>query len=99
MLARIEEFYRTLYSEILPGYKAAAGILSVFVLERSLIAYNEITIVSLWDSEEAALDHANSERVRTRLVKEFGIIQKDPFNFHVVSTWSSQDPTPSSADG
>ena len=92
-LAHLVQFHMELRREILPAYESANGILSLLVLQRSLIAYDDIMIVSLWESEEAARNYANSERVRSGSVKELGIITHDPFAFEVLSTWSSEDPT------
>lgn len=93
---RIQDFLANLQREILPAYTSANGILSVLVLQRALIGYNEVMILSIWASSEAAIQFASQQPTPTRFTKDFGIIPKENLNFDLVSTWpseqSSQDP-------
>lgn len=91
---RIQDFLAKLQREVLPSYTSADGILSVLVLQRALIGYNEVMILSIWKSSEAAIQFAHQQPAPTRFTKDFakdfGIIPKEIVNFDLVSTWASE---------
>lgn len=87
---RIEEFLARLREQILPAYMSAKGILSVAVLQRTLVAYHEVIILSLWESPEAVFEFARNDSGAEASMKELGVILKDPVNFELVSIWSSE---------
>lgn len=85
---RIEEFFARLREQVLPAYMSAKGILSVAVMQRTLVAYHEVIILSLWESPEAVFEFAINDSAEASM-KELGVILKDPVNFDLVSVWSS----------
>lgn len=88
---RSQEFLAQVRDQVLPSYMAARGILSIAVLQRVLIGYNEIIIFSLWESPETAREFVSKNCGNETLTKELGVIQKEPINFEVVSIWSSEE--------
>ena len=89
---RIEDFLAKLQVEVIPTYTTADGMLSVLVLRRTLVGYCEIMIVSLWESNGAAIQFAGGGLPRAEFVQEFGVIQKETINFELVSIWPSTPP-------
>lgn len=87
---RIAEFLAILRTEILPAYASAEGILSVLVLNRALIGYNEVMILSLWKTKEAAIESASCGFTPAESLKDLGVIQKETITFELVSSWSSE---------
>jgi hypothetical protein len=85
---RVEEFFAKLKDEILPAYTSADGILSILVLQRALVGYSEVMVLSLWESKEAA-EFAGRTLVGAAFIKDLGVIQKETVTFQLVSTWSS----------
>ena len=84
----IEDFLAKLRVEVLPAYTSADGILSVLVLRRALVGYNEVMVLSLWESKEAVFKFAGRRSVEAEFIKELGVIEKEIVNFDLVSTWS-----------
>lgn len=87
---RIENFLVILRDEILPAYTSADGILSVLVLQRALVGYHEVMVLSLWESRQAVADFADRGPIAAGSTKELGVVQKETIDFDLVSTWSSQ---------
>jgi hypothetical protein len=87
---RIEHFFAKLRFGILPAYTSAAGILSVLVMQRALVGYHEVMILSLWDSKEAAMDFDGCGLACAASLKELGVLQKEVLHFDLVTTWSSE---------
>jgi heme-degrading monooxygenase HmoA len=52
---KIEEYLDYAQRTLLPAYEAAAGLNSVHLLQRSLVAYEELITISVWDSEEGLI--------------------------------------------
>jgi len=51
--ARIDDYLEYLQRDLIPRYETAEGIESVWVLQRRLLAYDEVTTISVWQAEEA----------------------------------------------
>jgi hypothetical protein len=50
--SHIDAYLKWLREEIIPGYQAAQGFSAIVVLRRSLVGYEEITTVTMWQSAE-----------------------------------------------
>jgi hypothetical protein len=50
--SRVGSYREFLESSVIPRYETAPGMVKVSLLERQLVAYVEIIIVSLWQSME-----------------------------------------------
>lgn len=87
---RIDEFLQRLRQQVLPAYVSASGILSVAVLQRTLVAYHEVVILSLWESRDAVFEFAGNDPGAEVSIKELGVILKEPVNFELVTIWSSE---------
>jgi heme-degrading monooxygenase HmoA len=70
----------TLYLEYvqgseIPSYEAAPGLISVSLLQRSLVAYIEFMIISSWRSEEAmkpfVKKQLSADRAKNEYVTQF----------------------------
>lgn len=85
---RIEDFLANLRNEVLPAYTSADGILSVLVLQRALVGYNEVMVLSFWESKEVAFEFASRGSANPGSIKALGVIEKEIVNFEVVSSWS-----------
>jgi len=51
--AKTGEYLERLQRDAIPAYEAALGIVSIQLLRRSLVAYDELLTLSVWESEEA----------------------------------------------
>jgi heme-degrading monooxygenase HmoA len=49
---KLPDYFEHMQRELIPRYEGAPGLDSLHVLHRELVAYVEITLISLWDSEE-----------------------------------------------
>jgi heme-degrading monooxygenase HmoA len=47
-----ESYLKRLLGSVIPAYEAASGLLTVAVLRRSLVGYEEFATVTTWQSEE-----------------------------------------------
>lgn len=54
-----EAYLKWLLEKIIPGYQAAPGFSAIVVLRRSLVAYEEITTITMWQSAEQMQSFAN----------------------------------------
>jgi heme-degrading monooxygenase HmoA len=61
-------------SEI-PRYEAALGLVSVSLLQRSLVTYMELMTISCWRSEEAMKQFVEKQLPSVRANNEYGVIQ------------------------
>lgn len=52
MQSHTEPYLKRLLEAVIPAYEAAPGLLTVAVLRRSLVGYEEIATVTTWESEE-----------------------------------------------
>ena len=50
--SEIGEHLRRLQRDVIPAYEAALGIVSIQLLRRSLVAYDELLTISVWESED-----------------------------------------------
>ena len=49
----LPNYFDQMQRDLMPRYEAAAGLQSIQVLLRELVAYVEVTTISVWDSEDA----------------------------------------------
>jgi hypothetical protein len=49
----VDDFVTHVTSEVVPSFKASPDLISVFMWRRHLVGYVEISIVSVWQNEEA----------------------------------------------
>lgn len=68
----------------IPSYAAAPGLVSVWLLQRSFVAYVEVMTVSSWWSREAMQKFAENLRFCANAGTEYGSIQLDPRTYEVV---------------
>jgi heme-degrading monooxygenase HmoA len=71
-------------SEI-PSYEAARGLTSVWLLQRSLVAYVELMTISLWRSEDAMREFVEKQILADRAENEYGLIQYEARIFEVAA--------------
>jgi len=72
---------------VVPQYQNSPGLVSVSLLQRLVVGYVEVLILSIWRSQEA-LDRftahdSSGEDIRTR----FGAIPMEPHSYEVVAKW------------
>ena len=53
--AKTAEYLDRLHRDAIPAYETAQGIVSIQLLCRSLVAYDELLTISVWESEEALM--------------------------------------------
>jgi hypothetical protein len=76
--------YRDLVQQVVvPRYEVADGLLSVFVVTRHLVAYVELDILSLWDSQQAMAQFASAEALTTGVGSDLGVIHLDERTYTV----------------
>jgi heme-degrading monooxygenase HmoA len=85
----IEPYLDGLRGTVMPIYAAATGLLSVSVLQRHLVAYSEVLIVSSWESEEAMRQFMRHPVHLDGTLQEQTSIRREPIFYEVVDGWSS----------
>ncbi len=93
MIVRISSAFVPLYnftsyleyvqgSEV-PSYEAATGLISVSLLQRSLVTYVELMTISSWRSEEAMKPFVEKQLSADRAKNEYGIIQFEAHTYEL----------------
>jgi hypothetical protein len=73
-----------LVNSVIPKYEAAVGMVSVYLLQRRFVAYVEISVVSLWRSQEGLQAFAQSEPQFDIVKRMCGVIEAEPHTFVLV---------------
>jgi heme-degrading monooxygenase HmoA len=75
MQSHVEAHLKRLLEGVIPAYQAAPGLLTISVLRRSLVGYEEITTVTTWQSEE----HMQKFCESNPLPSQYGVFhEKEP---------------------
>jgi heme-degrading monooxygenase HmoA len=88
---KFRDYFEHMQRDLLPSYKGAPGLDSVHILQRELVAYVEITTVSLWDSEEALGVFLETETFEDT-PREFAGIEFEPHTYVVLMSRQNQQP-------
>ena len=75
MQSHAESYLKQLLKAVIPAYQAAPGLLTVALLRRSLVGYEEIAIVTTWESEEHMQRFCDSSPVMSQ---SGASIQREP---------------------
>jgi hypothetical protein len=84
-------YFEHLQRELIPRYEGAPGLDSIHVLQRELVAYVEITTISLWYSEED-LSIFLETRPFEPTPPEFSGIEFEPHTYAVLMSRQKQEP-------
>jgi heme-degrading monooxygenase HmoA len=76
-------YLEELQSHALPIYECAQGLVSISVLQRPVVAYHEVMLLSLWRSERA-LERFQQEHNSVVALEGHGRIQLEPHTFELV---------------
>ena len=80
------DFLSYLQNSVLPQYQNSPGLVSVSLLQRLVVGYVELLILSVWRSKEALdgfiANDSSGEDIRTR----FGAIPMEPHSYEVVTS-------------
>ncbi len=68
----------------IPLYENAVGLISVYLLQRPFVAYVELLMFSVWDSEHALRQFTESQPLGAAVQSGQGIIQLEPHTFELV---------------
>lgn len=86
-------YLKWLLETIIPGYQAAQGFSAIVVLRRSLVGYEEITTITMWQSAEEMQSFAGQS-----LYSDFGgvLLQREPPHIYelVFSADPNKEPEP-----
>lgn len=52
MQSHVDGYLKRMLNKVIPEYQAAEGLLTVMILRRSLVGYEEITTITTWHSRE-----------------------------------------------
>lgn len=88
MSEQVDAHLNDLRCKLIPACLSANGLLSVSLLHRQLIAYDEVLIVSSWDSAEALKDFRESASAVHSASSACGTIRKESLIFEVLNSWS-----------
>ena len=83
---KFPEFLSYMQNSVLPHYQNSPGLMSVSLLQRVVVGYVELLILSVWRSQEDldrfTANDSSAEDVRTR----FGAIPMEPHSYEVVAS-------------
>jgi len=83
---KFPEFLSYMQNSVLPQYQNSPGLISVSLLQRLVVGYVEVLILSVWRSQEAldgfTANDSSAEDIRTR----FGAIPMEPHSYEVVAS-------------
>jgi len=52
MQSHVDGYLKRMLTNVMPEYQGAEGLLTVMILRRSLVGYEEITTITTWHSRE-----------------------------------------------
>jgi len=89
---KLPDYCEHMQQELIPRYESAPGLDSIHVLHRELVAYVEITLVSVWFSQEA-LSVFLDTRPFEHSSPEFAGIEFEPHTYAVLMSRQKQEPS------
>jgi hypothetical protein len=81
---KFDAYLEELRSDVLPLYWRAAGLMSVTVLKRQLIAYGEVATLSCWSSQDQMSEFLNN-RSSLPAGANFAVIRKEAVTYEIIS--------------
>lgn len=93
-VSEFTSYLEYLHGSEIPSYEAAPGLISVWLLQRSLAAYVELMTISSWQSEEAMKLFVETQLPGDRAKNEY-VIQ---FEAHTYQTVPNRDGKMQGAD-
>jgi heme-degrading monooxygenase HmoA len=88
---QLPEYYEYMENNLVPRYTNSPGLSSIQLLKREFVAYDEITTISSWDSEEA-MNAFLETKPFDRTPFEFAGIEFEPRLYHVLMSKSRDVP-------
>lgn len=82
---KIAEYLEYAERSLLPAFEAASGLDSVHLLQRSLVAYDELIAISVWNSEEALVRFVESCPSHCA-ERELAAIEFEPHTYNLVAS-------------
>ena len=91
--SHVEAYLKWLLEERIPGYQAAPGFSAIVVLRRSLVGYEEITTIAMWQSAEEMQRFATQS-----LCPGFGgvLLQREPPHVYELVFYADPNTEPES---
>jgi heme-degrading monooxygenase HmoA len=89
---KIVEYLEHVRRNLLPAYNKAPGLDAVHFLHRSLVAYDELVTISVWQSEEA-LRHFTAGSDPDVGSRELAGIEFEPRTYKLVLSRNIQPPS------
>jgi hypothetical protein len=86
MCAQLDAHLNDVRLNLIPAYLSASGLISVCLLRRQLLAYDEVVIISSWESR-AALE-IFCESAKPPSPSECATIRKEPVILEVLCSWT-----------
>ena len=78
--ANVEMYLEELRDTVIPIYSTAAGLVSVFLLRRQLVAYGELAVVSVWKSHDAMAAFFE-QRLPINAALQHTVIRREPITY------------------
>ena len=78
------EYLEYLETSAIPTYESAAGLISVYLLQRSFVAYTELLTFTIWESDQALRQFVESQPLRGAFTSQRGVIQFEPRAYQLV---------------
>jgi heme-degrading monooxygenase HmoA len=82
--SNLDKYLEHVKENELPGYEVAPGLISVWLLRRPFVAYVEVMILSLWQSDEALTGFIESQTEPIGLRSDYGVIHMEPHAYELV---------------
>lgn len=78
--ANVEMYLEELRGTVIPIYSTAAGLVSVSLLRRQLVAYGELAVVSVWKSHDAMAAFFE-QRLPSNAASQHTVIRREPITY------------------
>jgi len=78
--ANVEMYLEELRGTVIPIYSTAAGLVSVSLLRRQLVAYGELAVVSVWRSHDAMAAFFE-QRLPSNAASQHTVIRREPITY------------------
>ena len=83
---KFPEFLSYVQNSVLPHYQNSQGLISVSLLQRPVVGYVEVLILSIWRSQEALDGFAGNELLVEEIRTRFGAIPMEPRSYEIVAS-------------
>ena len=80
------KYLEYLETSAIPTYESATGLISVYLLQRSFVAYTEVLTFTVWESDQALHQFVESQPLKGAFTSQWGVIQCEPRAYQLVAS-------------